>query len=61
LSGQQKTPGPAPAEDAEPGVIERCRALRAGHACVTIYGEDMVTVVRTEDCRGWCPLLKLPI
>ena len=37
-------------------VIERCRAQH-GAECIKIYAKDMQTVVRTQPCRVWCPLL----
>lgn len=30
---------------------------RHGGVCHTIYAADMKTVVRTQDCVDWCPLL----
>jgi hypothetical protein len=28
--------------------------------CIKIYAADMTTVLRTEGCRHWCPLLGVP-
>jgi len=38
--------------------LERCRLAHPGEACIRIYAADMTTVIRHEDCRVWCPLLK---
>lgn len=38
-------------------VIQRCREKHGGLYCILIYAKDMTTIVRTEDCRYWCPLL----
>ena len=38
-------------------VTQRCRERFRGH-CVAVYDKNMTTVVRYEDCRVWCPLLK---
>jgi len=38
-----------------------CERLYGHLPCVAILGSDNVTVIRTEGCTDWCPVLRKPV
>jgi hypothetical protein len=57
IEAHRQTRRAAPQAAMSDDVHALCRARYGGDSCVKIYAADMVSVVRTEDCTHWCPLL----